>query len=308
MSAQNFEIYLTFNTQVSGSYSAFYQLTQDRIMELYQKADIGEGYDTWLALVSAGFSPDSVRTADFLARFPYTKTEIPNDYLTGAAERGWISLDGDVFTTTQKAISLNDEEDAIISDVLKAKSEEVSVDIPRLGILLDNLVETAAKTEIPLKPTFYFSRIFENDDKTPSLDRLLGQMISLIWYRDDCHISSWQKHDLPGIVWEALSYIWVGEVTTAEKLAETLSGYRGYEQDDYAAAIDQLIEMGWVEAQDDQYQVTDTGRQVREEAEALTNKYYIKAFASLSEAELQEINGMLETLAAEIAPEVVEEG
>jgi hypothetical protein len=91
-------------------------------------------------------------------------------------------------------------------------------------------------------------------------------------------------------------------------MAENLSGYRGYQEEDYAAAIQQLIDMGWVEALDDGFQVTDTGRKVREEAEELTNKYYSKAFAALSEGELIELNGMLETMAAEIAPEVVEEG
>ena len=116
-------------------------------------------------------------------------------------------------------------------------------------------------------------------------------------------MSAWKEHQFPGYVWETLSFIWQGEITTAEKLAETLSGFRGYQQAEYAEAIVQLVEKGWVEAEGDQFQVTALGRKVREEAEELTNQYYVKAFTSVSEEELKSISSVLETITAEIAPE-----
>lgn len=308
MVIENDEVYLVFNKRCSEAYGAFAQLTRERDQELFENAGIGEGLDPWLALISAGFSFSSITKAAFLARFPYAKPGLLDEHLEGAAARGWISYDGEVFTATEKAVSLNDESEAINGEVLRLASGSVTIDTARLAALLETLVETANKIDLPLKPTLFFSKIFEREAVFSPLERILHSVISLMWYRDDCHMSSWQKYDIPGHVWETLSYIWAGEITTAEKLTERLARYRGYLEEDYAAALARLIEMGWVEKQGAEHQVTVRGRQVREESEELTNIYYIKAFAALSTAELEELNSLLEGLAAEIAPKVVEEG
>jgi hypothetical protein len=308
MSAQNFEVYLSFNQQSGEFLGAFFNRFREKIMDIFNKAEAGEGADAPLAQFSAAFSPDPVKTAAYLARSPYAKPEYIKETIKDAEERGWITLVEDGFTATEKAGALNDELTQFLFDELNPLASEVSVDLPRLVELLGSLVETAGKADLPHKPTFPFARKFEYEDKTPSMSWVRRHLFTLGAYRDDCHISSWKHHDLPGYVWETLSYIWEGENTTPDKIAEALSGYRGLQEEEYAAAIQQLIDMGWVEELDEGFQVTDTGRQVREEAEELTNKYYVKAFAALSEDELKELNGIMETLAAEIAPEVVEEG
>jgi DNA-binding MarR family transcriptional regulator len=307
MSAQNFEVYLSFNAHSGGFLQAFFARSREKIMAIFERTNSGEGADAGLAQTAAAVHPEAAKTADYLARQPYANPVFVKESLKAAEERGWITLEDGGFKATEKAIDLTDEIVQFLEDELNPLAEEVPVDIPALVKQLGVLVNTAAKVELPLKPTFTFARNFEYEDKTPNLAWVRRHLISLGAFRDDCHMSSWQKHDLPGHVWETLSFIWQGETNTAEKLAETLSGFRGYQAEDYAAAIGKLVDMGWVEAQDDHYQVTDQGRQVREESEELTNKYYSKAFTALPETELKALNGLLETLAAEIAPEEVEE-
>jgi DNA-binding MarR family transcriptional regulator len=303
MSAQNFEIYLSFNAHTGAFLQAFFARSREKIMAIFEKHEAGEGADAGLAQTAAAVSPDTAKTADYLARQPYAKPEFVQETLQAAADRGWISMEGNGFKATQKAHDLNDALIQFLLDELNPLADEISVDVPDLVKDLAGLVEAAAKVKLPLKPTFTFGRHFEYDDKTPSMTWVRRHLISLNSFRDDCHLSSWQEHKLPGYVWETLSFIWQGDAATAEKLAETLSGYRGYQAEDYTAAIEQLVEMGWIEAKDDGYQVTAKGKQVRERAEELTNQYYAKAFAALSEAQVKDLAARIETIAGEIAPE-----
>lgn len=295
------DLYLSVHQTFLEVNRAYSRLARQQVMDLYKKAGIGEGHDVWLALVSAGFSPDPVAVEPYFNRSPYTNKALLSENLQGAADRGWINLTEDVFTATEKSISLNDQEEQLTTEVLGAVAENTSVDISRLAELLSTLFQAADRVDLPVKPTFYISRIFDKDDRTPVLDRAVGWMVALLWYRDDCHISSWQHYDLPGVLWEAFSFIWQGEFTTAEEIAEERFQYRGYEADEYASAIEQLIEMGWVEVEGDGSRVTSLGQEERQKAEALTNQYYSQAFVNFSEQEVQELLDLMKSLLEEMS-------
>jgi hypothetical protein len=306
MSAQNFEIYLSFNASSGGFLQAFFERSRDKIMAIFEKNDAGEGADAGLAQSAAAVHPEPASTDDYIARQPYTNPGFVTHGIQEAEERGWITLEDGGFKATDKALALTGELIQLLHEDLDPLEEKVSVDVPALVKQLGMLVDSAAKVDLPYKPTFTFSRNFEYEDKTPNLTWVRRHLISLGAFRDDCHLSSWKHHDLPGHVWETLTFIWQGEINTAEKLAETLSGYRGYQAEDYASAIEQLAALGWVEPADDHYQATAEGRKVREASEELTNQYYARALKGLPETELTALTSQLETLAAEIAPEPVE--
>ena len=302
MSGNNFEVHLSFNTLGGGFLQAFMARSRDKILAIFEKEAAGEGADAGLAQTAAALKDDLALSDEYYERQPYAKPEYLKETISGAEERGWITVEGKGFKSTKKADGLNHQLVQLLEDDLNPLAVRVSVDIPDLVGQLDSVVETAETVTLPMKPTFKFARYFEYADKTPSMVWVRRHLITIGSFRDDCHMSSWQKHQIPGFVWETLSFIWEGEINTPEKLAETLSGYRGYQQEDYQAAIDQLIDLGWVEAEEDHYIVSKSGRQVREEAEELTNEYYVKAFSSFSEAEMKALNGKLETITAEIAP------
>jgi DNA-binding MarR family transcriptional regulator len=303
MTGNNFKIHLSFNSLSGGFLQAFMARSRDKIMAIFEKDAATEAADAGLAQTAAALLPNHAKEAEYFARQPYAKPEYLEETIAGAEQRGWITRKGQEFTATKKAVALNDQLIQLLEEDLNPLAELTSVDIDSVVAQLSTCVETAQKVSLPLKPTFTFARNFEYEDKTPTLTWVRRHLITLNSYRDDCHLSSWQHHQLPGYVWETLSFIWEGEITTAEKLAETLSGYRGYQQEDYQDAIEQLIELEWVTAQEDQYVVTDLGRKVREESEELTNQHYVKAFSALSEKQMKSLNSMLETITTEISPE-----
>ena len=156
------------------------------------------------------------------------------------------------------------------------------------------------------KPNFTFARNYEYEDKTPSLLWVRRHLITMGNYRDDCHIASWKPLDLPGNHWEAFTFIWQDQAHTAAELVEKLT-FRGYKESDYAAALAKLAELGWVEKADGTYSLTEKGVKVREDAEIRTNKYYKAAFEVLSEAEINALIALIQTLTDAIKIEEEEE-
>ena len=98
-----------------------------------------------------------------------------------------------------------------------------------------------------------------------------------------------------GHTWEVLSYVWNGEANTVEKLVERLP-YRTYLAEDYTATLNELAERGWIEPGQDGYAVTQTGKQIRDEAEAATDKNYFGPWKVLSNDEISRMGELLEEL------------
>jgi DNA-binding MarR family transcriptional regulator len=177
------------------------------------------------------------------------------------------------------------------------------VSIPRVVELLGRLVESAQDVdEFVEKPTFTFARNFEYQDPTPSLLWVRRHLITLGAYRDDSHIASWKELGLPGHTWEAFTFVWQEQGHTAAELAEKLT-FRGFEEEEYAQALETLANLGWVESKDGQYSVTEKGRQQRELAEEKTNQYYKAAFGVLTQNELKEVIELINRLTEALTPE-----
>ena len=121
-------------------------------------------------------------------------------------------------------------------------------------------------------------------------------LIDLLAFRDDAHIAAWQPYDVSGHTWEAFTYVWRGEAGTAAELAEKLP-YRNYDEQAYADALEDLTARGWIVQKDGKYVATDKGKQLRQEAERATDRYYDAPWACLDEAETSEAKGLLKKLA-----------
>ena len=79
--------------------------------------------------------------------------------------------------------------------------------------------------------------------------------------------------------------------------------FRNYTEEDYAKALDKLVEFAWVEKGEEGYALTEEGKSVREEVETRTDEYYKAAFGVLSEEELAELTAMLASMAEALTPE-----
>ena len=115
-------------------------------------------------------------------------------------------------------------------------------------------------------------------------------------FRDDVHLAAWKPHDIQGHAWEAFTFIWRGEATTLEALADALKP-RGFTSEDYAAALEDLRARAWIEERAGEYRVTPEGGKLRQAAEELTDAYYYAPWEVLSEDERQTLRDLLSRLA-----------
>ncbi|MGD2026176.1 MAG: hypothetical protein PVI99_00050 [Anaerolineales bacterium] len=307
MPGDPFTLYLNFIDTANAFSGALHQPLQQELESFFEREDAAKGADGLYAQVAVGASPDEVNFKELLDRNPYSNPQKIKSDLKAADERGWITLTDTGFSATQKAGKFTDELVGILVEYAAMREADLEVDIPRIVSLLGRLVESAQTTDVfSNKPSFTFARNYEYEDKTPSLLWVRRHLITMGNYRDDCHIASWKSLDLPGYHWEAFTFIWQDQAHTATELAEKLT-FRGYDENDYATALAKLAELGWVEEADGAFTLTEKGVAVREDAETRTNQYYKAAFEVLSEAEITELSGLIQSLIDTIKIEEGEE-
>jgi DNA-binding MarR family transcriptional regulator len=132
-------------------------------------------------------------------------------------------------------------------------------------------------------------------------------MLDLLSYRDDAHVAAWQPYGVSGQEWEAFTMVWQGDATTAAALAEKLP-YRRYDEAAYQEALQNLVARGWIAEENGEYAVTEKGNKLRQKAEDATDRIFDAAWASLSEAEMEEIRALLCKLADLLKPPEEEPG
>jgi DNA-binding MarR family transcriptional regulator len=110
-------------------------------------------------------------------------------------------------------------------------------------------------------------------------------------YRDDAHTAAWLPLGVTGPAWEALTRVWRDEAHTAAALVERAPN-RQVTAEEYEDALQGLAGRGWLEATADGYRLTPAGRQVREEAEAATDRLFYAGWAGVSDDELSRMSAL----------------
>jgi DNA-binding PadR family transcriptional regulator len=163
----------------------------------------------------------------------------------------------------------------------------------RLADLLKRVVAAIEEAPVPAeKFNFHISRATTPDDRETAVSHIDQYITDINVYRDDAHLAAWRSSGITGQAWEALSYIWRGDANTAAALAKTLST-RGYDAADYEAALQDLAARGWVSEVDDSYQITATGKKVRDEAEEQTERNFLVGWATLNADETVALKNLL---------------
>ena len=82
--------------------------------------------------------------------------------------------------------------------------------------------------------------------------------------------------------------LWLNGASTLHQLYEMLQ-YNEVPKDVYTADLLKLANQGWVREEAGTYHVTEAGRKIRDEAEALTDTYFFAPWSCLSESELEDL-------------------
>ncbi len=251
----------------------------------------------WFHLILAtGIAPEPISPARLGVRNPYTSPGRFAEHLSGLAERGYLAPAGgvDQYLPTQKAHQTIDHylekqraELAKLDDVLPM------ADMERIETLWLRLIHSIAGLNQPEIPSFLDVRKRSVPAELPLSERLVRYQSASGAFRDDAHSAAWRPHNINGHAWEIFTYIWRGE-----DRSEQLLQARAYRVEDDEAAVQDLLQRGWIEAADEdgKYQATEAGKKLRQEVEDLTDKYFYSAWSVFVANEVNELHALLSRL------------
>lgn len=256
-----------------------------------------QGPDWFFSFAAYGIDPEPL-TADFFhACFPYANVENQKQNLALAAEHGFLEevVPGS-YRLTDKGRAGMQRFYADTGAAISGLEPLPAADMQQLADLFGRIIVATEAAEEPApKPVFLMSRRTDIGSSTPPARRIDQYATDMLRYRDDAHIAAWMKHDIDGQTWEALTTLWRDEAHTAAELADHLSN-RNYDEAVYAAALKNLVQKGWAKEMEDTYQITETGRKVREEAETRTDDYFFVGWSALSDEEQAQFEKLLRHL------------
>jgi len=244
-------------------------------------------------LMARGNAPQPLSVSDIGKRNPYTNPSRTGQLLSKATSAGYLQEDNGGYAITNEGKKILDALNGAFYQNLAEINPLDEEDSTRLGNLLEKLVDASVHANKPSeKWSLANSRHWYPEDDYATLAKIDQNLDCLFAFRDDVHIASWRPYDMDGYVWETFSLICGGEMTSAEKLAEHLTN-RGYDETDYAKAIGELLEMGWIEKDEAGYQPTENGRKLRSQVEKTTDRYFFSPWSCL---EANEKNYLLNLL------------
>jgi len=264
--------------------------------EAMQKAIQDSGApDDWFALsLARGSDPQPFTVERCHAMFPYTA---PDRFAETLEELARLEL---LERVGENACRLTDPGRKAVEDIFEAAHQGLDTveplpagEMDQLNRLLYRIVQaTLAAPEPEEKWALAYSRWTDPGAGASGSVKTDQYLTDLLRFRDDAHIAAWKPYGVSGHAWEALTFLWRGEASTAEELAERLA-LRSYTVEDYKEALQDLTVRDWLVEEAETCQLTEKGRQIREEAEEVTDRHFFIGWSALDEDELAQLENLL---------------
>ena len=273
----------------------FWSITEPQIEEAAIRHDIPVELYFYSELGLEYFS-----TEDFQKRDPFSNPEKFEKLFAHLFFKGWIEAptrDGR-HQVTEKAregarriIQAGDSH-------LSSLEPFVDVNLRKLALLLKQIAAANHAASEPPQKWAILKRFRVADKDTVWLAQIREYLMDLFAYRDDSHLSASHPHfGRAGIVWSVLGSVWSGSAVTSEQMTESMA-FRGYDVNDYEVAIQAAVEIGWLENDEipGAFRPTPRGRELRGQAEELTNEYFFRPWSVLKTDEIEELHILLKKL------------
>lgn len=290
----NNESLIKFWPLIYSTIGEFWKLTEPQIEESAIRYDIPLELYFYSELGLEIFS-----ITNFQKRDPFSNPEQFEKLFVRLLVKGWIAaLPDGSYQVTQRARDAARQIIQAGDEHLTTFEPLLDMDLKKLAMLLGRVVTASAEAAEPPERWAILKRFRVADQDSAWLPQIREYMMDLFAYRDDSHLSASRPHfGRAGIVWSVLGSIWNGDAVTPEQMGETMA-FRGYEVDDYEIAIQAAIEIGWVESADVPFafRLTSAGRELREQAEQLTNEYFYRPWSVFDQNELGELYNLLTQL------------
>ncbi|MCI0394884.1 MAG: hypothetical protein L0332_14450 [Chloroflexi bacterium] len=278
-------------------------VTRQTVVPAIEAAGIAQPGLPFCLLYAYFLAPEPFSPAMMARRFPYGRIERWNGYVETLAEKGLLASTGNgAYTLTENGRAIEDGLNRSFYRRL-AEVEEVvassfpAADLERLAALLKRVIEACFQAQEP-PGTWCLQRFtYQPPLEVSTLGTIDMSLDSLNAFRDDAHLAAWQPYGLAAHAWEFFTLLWQGEVKSAAEMAER----RDQEEALYARVLDELAQQGWIESPGNgTYQLSRAGRQFREQAESLTNRYFYGPWATLDGDETAELRALLTRLATSL--------
>jgi len=272
------------------SYDVCNDTSASAIEKFAEENHLSSGYWSWGPAIIL-FPDDPISSTQWMRIFPYGIPQTINERLASAVEGGYLVKDGDGFRSTEKGKAVAHQGLQALTDGIAHLHPLPPADLQRLVDYLIRLSDASFAAPEP-PPKFcltHYKNYKSTFDHTAPLIRLFVHYFKeLDFYRMDSHMAAWRSHNLEGNRWEVFSEVWGGRNNTLDKIFDEL-GFRGITRDEYASILQELVARGWIQQDGETYQPTAEGKRLRDEAEALTNKYFFAPWNCLSESELEDL-------------------
>lgn len=242
-------------------------------------------------------SPKILTETLYRKRAPYNNPQAICENLADAAKAGYLEgEDGGGYRISQQGKTAIELVHKRFYDQINEVNLLSAAKLGSLVELLRKLVDAAGRAEFS-SGVFSLELVQAGHPEVKpgtlaEVDQLLDDLNA---FRDDAHIAAWIPTGVSGHVWEVLTFIWNGEAKSAAELVEKLP-YRSYLEDEFQETLDTLVQLGWINKEEDGYTATPEGARIREEAEERTNQNYFGPWQALSDQELETLGDLLQEL------------
>jgi hypothetical protein len=285
---------------------AIYTATRPVVNPVVNKTGLTQPRVVHTLLIARAIEPDAISPRRIWRRYPYGVQENWVQPMVTLAERQLLEAQGD------GSYQLTPGGRAMTTRILKEfyaglagieKSIEAvypAADVDRLAVLLDKIVTACFNAPID-HFGFTDSHGLARNGSATILARIDQALDDLNAFRDDAHLAAWQPLGVTGQAWELFTFLWRGEVKNLAEAVEKLA-FRGHSRETYQSALGDLIGRSWVRAAGESaYEVTEAGRQVREKAEAATDRNFYAPWQVLNDVEVKDLNELLTRLKLAVA-------
>ena len=279
------------------SYNRFNGISFESSMNTIAELNLPSDWFIWLVAVMF-FGDEPISSGEFMRALPYGWQAALEERFASAARQGYLAGDGaGGYRPTEKGTDAVRRMVQADSDVVSPLRPLPEADSARLLSYLRQIADAAlAAPEPTAKFIISHKRKHMHPGRDASVNVLTVQHLNeLEGYRTDAHSAAWMTRDVAGHAWDAFSHLWRNGASTLDGMYETLQ-YNEVPKEVYAEDLLGLANQGWVREEAGTYHVTEAGKKIREEAEALTDKYFFAPWSCLNESELEELASLASQL------------
>ncbi len=251
--------------------------------------------------VVENYNSVSLSTAHFQKRDPFDHPEVVDSFLSDCVAAGLLLSRSDgTMQITAKGERVRRQRWQILNGALAEMALLPEADLAHLIILLERVVaETAVAAQ--QSSAWAFQTRQQHGLRSPiarlaPLAQLIELRMDLGAYRDDAHLVTWRdKYDVSPHGWELMARIWQSDSDTLDVLSKDLAR-RGFSRLETAVALEDLVKLGWLAQERDNYHLTKQGCNIRQETEQQTDKNFYAPWYVLDSNDLVTVQNLLEAI------------